>query len=106
VAVPVSGGLAAFDRARFRVSGSAPMRVWVQLRAPVGNTERWGRTFYLDEESRIVDVAFATFAAIGVTSSPQAPLDKVDSLLFVVDTLNTLPGKAGSMTISELGFVK
>jgi hypothetical protein len=106
VAVPVSGGLAAFDRVRFRVSGSAPMRVWVQLRAPVGNTERWGRTFYLDEESRIVDVAFATFAAIGVTSSPQAPLDKVDSLLFVVDTLNTLPGKAGSMTISEVGFVK
>ena len=106
VAVPVSGGLAAFDRVRFRVSGSAPMRVWVQLRAPVGNTERWGRTFYLDEESRIVDVAFATFAAIGVTSSPQAPLDKIDSLLFVVDTLNTLPGKAGSMTLSEVGFVK
>ena len=25
-----------------RVSSSAPMRVWVQLRAPVGNTERWG----------------------------------------------------------------
>jgi len=106
VAVPISGGLAAFDRVRFRVSGSAPMRVWVQLRAPVGTTERWGRTFYLDEESRIVDVAFATFAAIGVTSSPQAPFDKVDSVLFVVDTLNTLPGKAGSITISEVGFVK
>ena len=42
VRVPVSGGLAAFDRVRFRVSASAPMRVWVQLRAPVGNTERWG----------------------------------------------------------------
>ena len=35
------------------------MRVWVQLRAPVGNTERWGRTFYPDAESRIVDLAFA-----------------------------------------------
>jgi hypothetical protein len=106
VAVPVSGGLAAFDRVRFRVSASAPMRVWVQLRAPVGNTERWGRTFYADGESRVVDVAFATFAAIGETSSPRAPLDRVDSLLFVVDTLNTLPGKGGSMTISEVGFVK
>jgi hypothetical protein len=106
VAVPVSGGLAGFDRVRFRVSGSGPMRVWVQLRAPVGNTERWGRTFYLDDESRIVDVAFARFAAIGVTSSSQAPLDRVDTLLFVVDTLNTLPGKGGSMTISDVGFVK
>ena len=106
VRVPVSGGLAAFDRVRFRVSASTPMRLWVQLRAPVGNTERWGRTFYADTESRLVDVALATFKAIGLTSSPQAPLDRVDSLLFVVDTLNTLPGSKGSVTISEIGFVK
>ena len=106
VRVPVSGGLTAFDRVRFRVSASAPMRAWVQLRAPVGNTERWGRTFYVDTDPRIVDLAFATFAPIGVTSSAQAPLDRVDSLLFVVDTLNTLPGKSGSMTISEIGYVK
>jgi hypothetical protein len=106
VRVPVSGGVTAFDRVRFRVSASAPMRVWVQLRAPVGNAERWGRTFYADTDPRIVDVAFATFAPIGVTSSPLPPLDRVDSLLFVVDTLNTLPGKSGSMKISEVGFVK
>jgi len=106
VRVPVSGGLASFDRVRFRVSASAPRRLWVQLRAPVGNTERWGRTFYADTESRLVDVAWSTFTAIGVTSSPQAPLDRVDSLLLVVDTLNTLPGSKGSVTISEIGFVK
>lgn len=106
VRVPVSGGLAAFDRVRFRVSASAPMRVWVQLRAPVGNAERWGRTLYADTAPRIVDVAFATFAPIGVTSSPLPPLDRVDSLLFVVDTLNTLPGKSGSLRISDVGFVK
>ena len=106
VAVPVSGGLAAFDRVRFRASAAAPMRLWVQLRAPVGNTERWGRTFYVDTEERIIDVAFATFAPIGVTSSARAPLDRVESLLIVADTLNTLPGSKGSVTISELGFVK
>lgn len=106
VAVPVTGGLAAFDRLRFRVSAAKPMRVWVQLRAPVGNTERWGRTFYVDTEPGLVDVAFNTFRAIGVTSSPQAPLDRVDTVLFVVDTMNTLPGTSGSVTISEVGFVK
>ena len=47
-----------------------------------------------------------SFAPIGVTSSPQAPLARVDSLLFVVDTLNTLPGSKGAMTISAVGFVK
>ena len=106
VTIPVSGGLANFDRVRFRVSAPAPMRVWVQLRAPVGNTDRWGRTFYVDTGSRIVDMPFASFAPIGVTSSAQAPVDRVDFVMFVVDTLNTLPGKSGSMTISEVGFVK
>jgi hypothetical protein len=105
-AVPVSDGLAAFDRVRFRASAAAPMRVWVQLRAPVGNTERWGRTFYVDTEPRIIDIALASFAPIGVTSSAQAPLDRVRSLLFVVDTLNTLPGRSGNLTISEVAFVK
>lgn len=106
VAVPITGGLAAHDRVRFRVSASKPMRVWVQLRAPVGNTERWGRTFYAGPEERLIDLAFETFRAIGVTSSPRAPLHRVDSLLFVVDTLNTLPGTNGSLHIFEVGFVR
>jgi hypothetical protein len=105
ITVPVSG-LEAFERVRFRVSAPAPMRAWVQLRAPVGDTERWGRTFYVDAQPRLIDVAFATFNAIGPTSSERPPIDRVDSLLFVVDTLNTLPGKGGAMTISEIGFVK
>ena len=106
VAVPVSAGLEAFDRVRFRVTTSGPARLWVQLRAPVGNTERWGRTFYADAESRIIDLAFRSFAPIGETSSDQAPLNRVSHLLFVVDTLNTLPGRGGSVTISEVGFVR
>jgi hypothetical protein len=106
VSVPISAGLAAFDRVRFVVTASAPMRVWVQLRAPVGNTERWGATFYADAQRHVIDVPFSRFLPIGVTSSPKPPLDKADSLLFVVDTLNTLPGSKGSMTISEIGFVK
>lgn len=106
VAIPVSEGLSAFDRVRFRVTAASPMRVWVQLRAPVGNTERWGRTFYADATPRSIDLPFASFAPIGVTSSAQAPLDRVTTLLFVVDTLNTLPGTKGSMTLSDVGFVK
>jgi hypothetical protein len=106
VRIPVSGGLTDFDRVRFRVATSAPMRAWVQLRAPVGNTERWGRTFYADTESRLVELPLATFAPIGETSSAEPPLDRVDSVLFVVDTLNTLPGKSGNVRITEVAFVK
>lgn len=106
VRVPVSGGLEAFDRVRFRVTASAPMRLWLQLRAPVGLTERWGSTFFVDTESRIVDLPLSAIRAIGPTASLHAPLERVDSLLFVVDTLNTLPGTQGRVTISEVALVK
>ena len=104
--IPIAGGLAAFDGVRFRVTSPKPMRAWVQLRAPVGNTERWGTTFYADAGERTVDLPLRAFLPIGVTSSDQPPLDRVDSLLFVVDTLNFLPGTSGSLVLSEVAFVR
>ena len=106
IQIPIIGGLAAFDRVRFTVSSPKPLRAWVQLRAPVGNTDRWGTTFYADAEERQVDVLLSAFLPIGVTSSEQPPLDRVDTLLFVVDTMNFLPGATGSMVLSEVAFVK
>jgi hypothetical protein len=106
IQIPITGGLAAFDRVQFRVSSPKPLRAWVQLRAPVGNTERWGSTFYADSEARLIDVPLGAFRPIGVTSSEQPPLDRVDSLLFVVDTMNFLPGATGSMVLSEIAFVR
>jgi hypothetical protein len=106
VQVPITGGLASFDRVRFRVTSPRPLRAWVQLRAPVGNTERWGTTFYADAEDRMVDLPLRSFLPIGVTSSDAPPLDRVGSLLFVVDTLNFLPGTSGSMVLSEIAFVR
>jgi hypothetical protein len=106
VRIPITGGLASFDRVRFTVTSPKPARAWVQLRAPVGNTERWGSTFYADQLERVIDLPLRAFAPIGATSSRQAPLDRVDSLLFVVDTLNFLPGASGSMVLSEIAFVR
>jgi hypothetical protein len=106
IQIPITGGLAAFDRVRFRVSSPTPLRAWVQLRAPVGNTERWGTTFYSDAAGRLVDVPLSAFLPIGETSSEQPPLGRVDTLLFVVDTLNFLPGATGSIVLSEVAFVR
>lgn len=106
IQVPIAGGLMAFDRVRFSVTSPRPMRAWVQLRAPVGNTERWGVTFYADAEPRLIDLPLRSFRPIGVTSFDEPPLDRVESLLFVVDTLNTLPGSRGSLTFSEVAFVR
>jgi hypothetical protein len=106
IQIPIIGGLAAFDRVRFTVSSPKPLRAWVQLRAPVGNTDRWGTTFYADAEERQVEVLLSAFLPIGVTSSERPPLDRVDTLLFVVDTMNFLPGTSGSMVLSEVAFVR
>ena len=106
VQIPITGGLAAYDRVRFKVTSPKPLRAWVQLRAPVGNTERWGSTFYADGQERIIDLPLRLFAPIGTTSSQAPPLDRVESLLFVVDTLNFLPGSTGSMVLSEIAFVR
>lgn len=104
--VPITGGLAAFDRVRFTVVSDRPRRLWTQLRGTVAPAERWGRTFYADEQPRSVDLRFADFQPIGPDVAAKPPLDKVDSLLFVVDTLNTLPGGKGTITISEVAFVR
>ena len=106
VAIPISPGLNAFDRVRFVATSPAPVRAWVQLRVAVGNTERYGATFYADQEPRTIDIPFARFLPIGMTSNTSVPLDRAQFLLFVVDTLNALPGTNGSLTISEVGFVK
>ena len=104
--IPITGGLAAFDRVRFTVAADRPLRVWAQLRATVGTTERWGRTFYTDAQASTIDLRFEDFQPIGPNAAAKPPIDKVDSLLFVADTLNTLPGGKGTLTISEVAFVR
>ena len=54
----------------------------------------------------MVTIPLTKFRPIGVTSSVQPPLAQVQFLLFVVDTLNTLPGSRGNITIAEVAFVK
>ena len=105
VRLPVTGGLAAFERVRFTVTASAPMRAWLQLRAGEA-TERWGKTFYAETEPLIVELPLKAFLPIGVTSSAMPPLERIDSLLFVVDTLNSRPGASGALAISDVAFVR
>lgn len=106
VSIRVGGGVAAFDRVRLRVSAERPVRLWFQLRAPIGLTERWGTTFYADPVEREIDLPLAGLLPIGVTSTLGAPLDKVNSLLIVADTLNTLPGTSARVTIAGVALIR
>jgi hypothetical protein len=102
VRFPVDG-LAGFDRLQLRARADHPVRVWLQLRAStVGEGERWGRTFYLDQDYRSLDMGFDELEPLGATSSQNPPLDKVDVILMVVDTVNTRPGTGGVVQLAEM----
>jgi hypothetical protein len=102
VRFPVNG-LAGHDQLQLRARASGPMRVWVQLRAStVGGGERWGRSFYLDQDYRAIEVGFDDMEPLGRTSTARPPLDKVDVILLVADTVNSLPGASGAVQLAEI----
>ncbi len=104
---PVDGGLASQDRLQLRLRADAPRRLWAQLRAPSPRGgERWGSTFYVDETLQPVELQFADFRPLGPVSSERPPLDRIDSLLLVVDTVNSLPGSSGTLSISDLWLAR
>jgi hypothetical protein len=61
---------------------------------------------YLDESPRTVSVYFDEMHATADDTSGPPPLGRIDSLLFVVDTLNTALGTSGQVWIDELKFAK
>ena len=106
ISIPVKGGLADFDRVQFEVKADRPMRLWVQMRAPVVKPERWGATFYAGTDWTSADVAFERFTPIGIVAPEHPPLATVDTLLIVADTLNVLPGSKGTVQIRNLAYVR
>jgi hypothetical protein len=105
---PANQGIATHDRLQLRARADRPMRLWAQLRGPAANgrEQRWARSFYLGPELRTVDLRLSEFRGIDPPSNEPPPMEKVDSLLLVVDTLNTLPGTAATISIAELWLVK
>jgi hypothetical protein len=83
----------------FRAHASRPMRVSIQARHPQSG-DRWQRSIYLDPEPRDVMVRFAEMTPVGSSRTFDPAL--ADTLLFVVDTTNTLPGTEGSFTLENL----
>lgn len=99
--------LATHDRLLLRALSDVPRRIWAQLRAPGSrHGERWGKTFYLDNSLTEVTLRFDEFRPLEPASSSHPPLDRIDSLLLVVDTLNNEPGTSGRLAITDLWLAK
>jgi hypothetical protein len=104
--MPATAAIAMYDRLVFTARADRPMRLSVQLRSPGGEGERWRRSVYLDSIPRTVDVAFNDFRPIGSTSSSRPELAKVDSILFVVDTINNKVGSNGQIQVEDIRYAR
>ncbi|HYU81043.1 MAG TPA: CehA/McbA family metallohydrolase [Vicinamibacterales bacterium] len=95
------------DWLQLRGMSNRPMRFWAQLRAPaVRGGERWAKSIFLGPTLSTVDLRLADFRPIGATSSEHPAFDRIESLLLVVDTLNTLPGTDATISIADLWLVR
>jgi hypothetical protein len=88
---------------RLRLSATAPMRVSIQLREPLpgGDAHRWARSIVIGPEDTPLVVPIAEFRAVGNAAGPP-PVGRIRSLLVVVDTVNTPPGRSGELELREL----
>ena len=105
--MPADSALPAYDRLMFTAWANRPMRLSVQLREPVGEAgERWQRSVYLDSTPRSVTVYFDDMRPLGVTSRARPTLANVQSVLFVVDTLNTPLGGNGTLWMDDVKYAR
>jgi hypothetical protein len=105
--VPAGELLKTHDRLTFVGRADRPTRVSVQLRVPRGTEgERWHRSVYLDNSSRPFTVYFDDMRPRGTTSGERPDLPAVDSVLFVIDTVNTELGASGQIWIDDVRYAR
>jgi hypothetical protein len=98
-------GTQGFDRVQFAGRASRPMRVSVQVRLLGGREgQRWRRSVYLDQTSRPVVLRLEDFQPVGATTTQRPIVARVQSLLIVVDTVNTPPGAQGTVWLSNVAL--
>lgn len=101
--LPVPADLASWSHLRVTATSDTPVRVWVQLRRRAGRAgERWGRSVAVMPTGDAAWLPLTRFRPIGTVSTPTPPLDAIDDLLIVVDTVNTAPGTAGAITVRDV----
>ena len=105
--MPAGPELPAHDRLMFTAWADHPMRLSVQLREPEGEAgERWHRSVFLDSTPRDVTVYFDDMMPRGPTSHLRPALANVESILFVIDTVNTPLGGNGTLWMDDVKYAR
>jgi len=94
------------DRTEFTARADKPMRISVQVRLRNGRSARWIRSVYIDPSPRRITVPLSELEPADLQTSQRPVAAPLQSMLFVVDTINSRPGTTGTFWISGLGFRK
>lgn len=84
-----------------------PTRLWVQLRLEnAAEGQRWGRSIYFDRHSSELTLALDEFQPLEPALSAERAEGPtgVTAILLVVDTVNSAPGRRGSVTIEQVAL--
>jgi hypothetical protein len=94
---------AAATAIQFTAQADRPMRVSVQLRMPGGSGGlRWRRSVYIDTVERALTIELDDFRPVEGGTRREPDISRIDSILFVVDTVNTDPGGAGWIRVGKV----
>ncbi len=105
--MPAGADLPSYDRLMFTGRANHPMRMSVQIRERGGAAgERWHRSVYLEPTAREITVSFDDMLPRGETSRPRPLLANVESVLFVLDTVNTPLGGNGTLWLDDVKYAK
>lgn len=82
----------------------SPTRLWVQLRLSDSATgQRWGRSIYLDAQPRTIRIPLRSFMPLEARASTSRPhVAQIRAVLLVIDTVNSVGGRAGRVTIDAV----
>jgi hypothetical protein len=101
--LPAPGALAEWSHLGLHTSADRDARVWVQLRRPgLPEGERWGRSVAVRAGRHAEWLPLEEFRPLGIVLQADVPVEAVEDLLIVVDTVNTAPGTSGSFTLWDV----
>ncbi len=107
IVIPAGPRIADYDRLIFTARADRRMRLSVQLRLPGGREgDRWQRSVYVDDTPRRITVYFDEMSSGDSAVRARPVLPSVDSVLFVVDTVNTALGTSGQLWLDEITYAR
>jgi hypothetical protein len=100
VPVDVAAGV---DRVSFVGRADRPIRLSVQIRLTGGLVgRRWRHSVYLDSGARPITIRLQDFEPAEGNTGRRPVVAPIQSLLFVLDTVNTAPGSGGRVWLSDV----